>query len=281
MQYHNPKIPEGINTTKTSDVKEFFHLSLGVFGLFFLIFAFLGAFADRFAHHIPYQFEKDIMLFVPEVNHVNPQLQRYLDQLSEQIEKVQQLEPEMEITIHYVDSPVVNAYATLGGHVILTRGLLEQLSNENALAMVMAHEIAHIKHRHPIRNMGRGIALGVLLTAISSSLGDVVMTSSIDEVGFLTILKYSRDHEWEADETAMQSVMSLYGHVHGAEDLFVVLKQSTEHAHPPEFLSTHPDTDKRLEAILARIEAFDDEQPTTPLPARFTEWLSEVSDPGQ
>ena len=61
--------------------------------------------------------------------------------------------------MHYDASDTVNAFATLGGHVVIYRGLLEKLPNENVVAMVVAHEIAHIKHRDPVAALGRGVAI--------------------------------------------------------------------------------------------------------------------------
>jgi predicted Zn-dependent protease len=276
LEYSSPEIPEGINYSKTHPLVEFAYLAGGVLGGLFLLLLALGFFADRLAHHIPYSVEQDIRLLVPEDNAATPELQTYLDGLARRIVAHQALPEDMVITVHYVDGDMVNAYATLGGHVVLFRGLLERLPNENALATVMAHEIAHIKHRHVIRSLGSALVVGVVVSVFSSSLGDTLIAGVIGDTGELTGLKFSRSHETEADTTALATLRQLYGHVHGGEDLFEALQEEDGTAYVPEFLSTHPDIERRI----ARIE--DETAGATPaltaLPGEFESWLAGVDE---
>ena len=182
----------------------------------------------------------------------------------------------MRITVHYADDDMVNAYATLGGHVVFFRGLLEKLPNENALAMVMAHEIAHIKHRHPIRSLGSGVVIGLTASMISSSLGDTIISQFIGTTGTLTNFKFSREHETEADITAIDSVKALYGHLNGANDLFYILKKQESNNITPDFFSTHPDTASRIQRIRA-LESDNSIDKITPLPNAFKTWLTPES----
>ena len=73
--------------------------------------------------------------------------------------------------MHYDDDAVVNAFATLGGHIVVYQGLLEAVPDENALAMVLAHEIAHVRHRHPIVGLSRSAALGFALMLLGADSG--------------------------------------------------------------------------------------------------------------
>jgi predicted Zn-dependent protease len=57
-----------------------------------------------------------------------------------------------EYQVRIVDMPEENAFATVGGYVYVTRGMLAQLNSETELAGVMAHEISHISHRHVANN---------------------------------------------------------------------------------------------------------------------------------
>ena len=77
----------------------------------------------------------------------------------------------MAVTVHFADEKTVNAMATLGGNVVFYRGLLERLDSEDAVATVLAHEIAHAKLRHPASGLGRGVAVGVVLSVVSSGMG--------------------------------------------------------------------------------------------------------------
>jgi len=281
MDYSNPDIPEGINYSKTHPLKEFVILTGGIFGTLLIVVLVLGFFADHFAQYIPYSVEKDFRILVPEKDDGPPTLKAYLDALSERIVATQTLPEGMDITVHYVDSDVVNAYATLGGHVVLFRGLLEKLEHENALVMVMAHEIAHVEHRHVIRSLGSGLVVGLALSMISSSLGDTVVSSMINQTGTMGALKFSRSHEEEADSTALEVLQRLYGHAGGAEELFMAIKAEEKNNYVPEFFSTHPNTDGRIARIKElRERRAQHEFKLEPLPANFKTWLkSSPADP--
>jgi predicted Zn-dependent protease len=274
MDYSNPDIPEGINYSKTHPLKEFVILTAGVFGVLLIAVLLLGLVADHFAQYIPYRVEKNFHILVPAKDDGPPVLKAYLEALADRIAATEDLPEGMEITVHYVDSDIVNAYATLGGHVVLYRGLLEKLQHENALAMVMAHEIAHVKYRHVIRSMGSGLAVGIALSMLDTSLGNSVVSSMINQTGQVGMLKFSRTHEQQADDAALDSLQRVYGHVAGAEELFVAIKAVANPGFTPVFLRTHPGIDARIQHIR------DIEQrrgqlhvKLEPLPAKFMTWL--------
>ncbi|MCG7904692.1 MAG: M48 family metallopeptidase [Candidatus Thiodiazotropha weberae] len=276
MKYSNPQIPEGINTSKQHPLKEFFMLTTGVLGLIVAAVLLLGFFADKLAHHIPFDVELKIaskeLLEAPEPG----PMQSYLEALTERIVSAQGLSEEMPITVHYVDNDTVNAFATLGGHIYMFRGLLEKLPNENALVMVLAHEIAHVKHRHPIRSLGRGITIGLALSMVSSTLGDMMANQIVSNTGMVTSLTFSRDQERESDKTALETLMVLYGNVVGADQLFVVLQNAEGTMKVPEFFSTHPLSEKRIQHIHAfgrKLSGSTTTEQATPLPSDFPSWL--------
>jgi Zn-dependent protease with chaperone function len=281
MKYSNPHIPEGINTSKQHPLKEFFMLTAGVLGLIVIAVLLLGFFADKLAHHIPFEVELKIATKELLAESQPGPMQSYLEALSERIVTTQGIAEEMPITVHYIDDETVNAFATLGGHIYIFRGLLEKLPNENSLVMVLAHEIAHVKHRHPIRNLGRGITIGLALSMVSSSLGDMMADQIVSNTGMLTSLTFSRDQEHESDKTALETLMMLYGNVVGADQLFEVLQEAEGTMKVPEFFSTHPLSEKRVQYIRAfgrEISATSTEAQATPLPRDFPSWLTLLRD---
>lgn len=227
--------------------------------LVFLSILILGYFAEKFAHYIPYSYEVSAtsnfdLPFSNNEETPDPQsveIETYLQDLADRIVKTQNLPDEMKITVHYMNNDTVNAFATLGGHIVFFRGLLEQLTSENALAMVMSHEIAHIKHRHPIASMGRAVVIGLTISVIAGSTDNNTLGNLLGDAGLLTSLTFSRDMEREADKTALQSIVSLYGHTAGTKNLFQVLQSSEAKGNirTPEFLSSHPVTQNRIENI--------------------------------
>ncbi|MCF6355834.1 MAG: M48 family metallopeptidase [Candidatus Polarisedimenticolaceae bacterium] len=281
MKYSNPEIPEGINTSTQHPLKEFALLVGGVLGAVLAVVMVLTLLADRLAVYIPFEVEMRLASRVTEglpVEEVKSlPIEAYLNRLADKIVAEQKLPPGMQITVHYVDDDLVNAFATLGGHLFMFRGLLEKLPHENAVAMVLAHEIAHIKHRHPIRSMGRGMIFGLAIGMVSSTLGNAMTDRVLANTGGLTVLKFSRDQEWEADQTALHALYQLYGHVDGADRLFKVLEQATENGslQTPEFFSTHPLSKRRID----NIHAFQVGHPATAdatvvaLPEQFSTWL--------
>ncbi|MES9942363.1 MAG: M48 family metallopeptidase [Candidatus Thiodiazotropha sp. 6PLUC2] len=277
MKYSNPKIPEGINTSKQHPIKEFILLTGGVIGLIAIAVLVLGLFADRLAHHIPFEMEQKIASSdLIEDSEPGP-MQDYLASLAEKIITAQDLSSEMSITVHYLDEETVNAFATLGGHIFIYRGLIEKLPNENSLVMVLAHEIAHIKHRHPIRSLGRGITIGLALSMVNNSLGDMMVDQIVGNTGMLTALTFSREQERKSDETALETLISIYGNVSGADQLFEVLQASEGSLGMPEFFSTHPLSENRIQNIRdfsKQLSANADYVETAPLPDEFEQWLS-------
>ncbi|MDR3020272.1 MAG: M48 family metalloprotease [Treponema sp.] len=113
-----------------------------------------------------------------------------------------------------LDSNEINAFATPGGHIFITRGLINAAKSEDALAGVIAHEVAHIQLQHSIKAIKSSRITQALLVTGTASAGaatgmDVnqltdVFNESVGEI-VLTLVNngYSRDQEFDADNTAM------------------------------------------------------------------------------
>lgn len=248
MQYSNPKIPEGINTSLEHPLKEFFILSLGVFLVLGVALGVLVVSADYVAQRIPFSFEKTLAEKYRDDLPADNEIRRELQTLAERTSAAMELPEGMSIQVHYVDEATVNAYATLGGNVIVYRGLLARLPHENALVMILAHEIAHIKHRHPIRSLGRGVVTGLAFAALFGTGGDDLVAKVLGRSGLLTLLSFSRDQEREADRTGYEAFFELYGHGSGALDLYQVFLEN-DGQRALTFLSTHPLTESRIDDL--------------------------------
>ena len=124
--------------------------------------------------------------------------------------------------VNILDTDEINAFATPGGHIFLSRGLIESAASEDALAAVIAHEIAHIQLQHglkAIRNSRITQALLVTGTSAASVATDMdiaeltsIFSESINEIVTTLVTNgFSREQEFEADATAM-ALMSLAGY---------------------------------------------------------------------
>jgi len=278
MKYQNPKIPEHINTSREHPLKEFSLLLVGAIVLVVLASLFLGFGGSWLAGKIPFSAENKIASMYDITQHTDskkhPEITQYLQTLADKISKVQNLPPEIKITTHYMDSDTVNAFATIGGHLFIYRGLLEKLPNENSLVTLLGHEIAHVKYRHPIKSLGRGIAVSIAMTTVMGSTDSQVL----GDAGMLTVLKFSRDMEKQSDIEAMKTLYSLYGHLNGGAQLFEIFHQmrsEMDSEEPAEFFSTHPLDENRINSfsIQAKNMGWKETGVLTPLPNFFQKSL--------
>ena len=251
MEYSNPEIPEGINVTKEHPLKEFAILTVGILGVIALAVVTLSVLAERLAVLVPFSVEQELGTGIPIDTDTDNEIGTYLQGISDQLAQHLELPEDMTFTIHYSEEPIENAFATVGGHIFIYQGLLELLPNENALTMVIAHEMAHVYHRHPIIALGRGVVIGLLLSAISGLSGDYFVGQVVNNAGVITLLTFNRDQEREADTTALTMIAAHYGHVAGADELFKVMLtlQEKDSINVPLFLSTHPLSKERIDNV--------------------------------
>ena len=155
-----------------------------------------------------------------------------------------------------VDDPkTVNAFCMPGGKVVVYTGILPVTQNEDALAVVMGHEIAHALSNHGNERMSQGLVAQLGLTSLQVALAQKPsQTSSLllaaagagAQVGIL--LPFSRKHESEADEIGLY-LMTMAGYNPSAAVPFWDRMNKMGGSRPPEFLSTHPDPAKRSQRL--------------------------------
>jgi predicted Zn-dependent protease len=272
-EYHNPELPQDVNNSDEHPLRSFFALGASALLIGAGAVAALAFFGGEFARFLPYSSEAALIEpYAQRYPLRDDAVETYLQGIAVRLSKNMALPEGMAIRVHYLDDPMVNAFATLGGHVAVFRGLLERVPDENALAMVIAHEIAHAQHRHPIRSLGRGIAFSAAVSMVSTGIGSRVADSVLGTSGMLTLLTFSRAQEEEADETGLAALVLAYGHAGGATDTFQVLQRAArEHraAEPPKFLSTHPLGEQRIERLGAIIKrsGWPADGARTPIPA--------------
>jgi len=142
------------------------------------------------------------------------------------------------------DDSTLNAFCTPGGFIYVYTGLIKYLDNETQLAGVMGHEIAHADRRHSATSMVQQYGVATLLSVITG--GDQSLLSEI--AANLILLKYSRNHENEADEYSVVYLYPTEYDPRGAKYFFEKLLASGQSGGPA-FLSTHPDPGDRVANI--------------------------------
>ena len=139
-----------------------------------------------------------------------------------------------------------NAFALPGGTVVLTDDLVAFVETDEELLGVVAHELAHLDNRHVVRTLLQGTGVFVLLSVL---VGDIASITSVASTLPVILLesRYSRGFETQAD-TVASGWMRAAGY--GVEPMIAFLTRIQEHAFEgPEFLSTHPAMDKRVEYL--------------------------------
>lgn len=263
-RYENPQVPHEVNVSEESDVKTFFRLSLGIAGIVVVGFIFIFVLFRWFAEYIPFRYEQSLSahFFSEEESLEKKQqdAQNDLQILADKLASKANLPEEMSIKIHLSDEIEKNAFATFGGHIILTQGLIDSVKSENELAMVIGHEIGHVKHRDVIVTTGSVFTFRLMASVLlGGDVGNIEQASTM-----LTQLSFSRLQESKADDLALGVLKEYYGHTSGAEGFFTTVldEQNQQNNLTGEFLSSHPDTEKRLVKIY---QTQDKQQPLSPL----------------
>ncbi len=153
---------------------------------------------------------------------------------------------------HALDSQVPNAFAIPGGKVFITRALLSKMENEAQLAAVLGHEAGHVTARHSGQQLstalGLELAFGIYegLTARQENEALEILGAGGRIAGTMFMLKFSRDDELQADELGLVYMTRAGYHPVGMLELLGVLEDMAGGAQPPELLSTHPMSSRRI-----------------------------------
>ncbi|MEO0884862.1 MAG: M48 family metallopeptidase [Cyanobacteria bacterium J06648_10] len=150
--------------------------------------------------------------------------------------------PDIPYTFQVVEDDAVNAFATMGGYVYITTGLIEAADTEAELAGVVGHEIGHIAGKHAVQQMRQA----AITQGITGALG--VNRDRLVNLGTQIALQLpaSRSDEYEADRHGFYS-MGRAGY--DQTGMVTFMQKLVRQGAPPEFLSTHPDARNRVNSL--------------------------------
>jgi beta-barrel assembly-enhancing protease len=270
MSYENPRIPEGINVSRESAVVEFLRLAAAIALLLSALAAALYVGGGWLARQLPFAMEQrwvgeEIAGLEPFAHAADAPAAAHVQQLTTRLAAHMDLPEGMGLRVRLVQEATPNAFATLGGHIVVTDGLYRRMPSENALAMVIAHEIAHIRARDPIAALGGSAVLALAAVLVSGNAD--AMTAQMSRV---VQLGYSRAAESRADTLALEALRALYGHAGGAAAVFETLAADKDELSGllPTLLSTHPADSERIARLRAAARDHDPRlQPLVPMPA--------------
>ena len=192
------------------------------------------------------------------VKRVGVRIQRAVEQFMAANKISDQLEG-FDWEFNLIEQDIVNAWCMPGGKVAFYTGIMPVCKDESGIAVVMGHEVAHAIANHGRERMSKGLVTQMGLGTIGAAMGQnpgltkQIFMQSIGMGSQLGMLKFSRDNESEADRIGL-IFMAMAGYdPHEAPVFWERMKEMSGGGAPPQFMSTHPSHDTRIEDLKANI----------------------------
>jgi predicted Zn-dependent protease len=169
---------------------------------------------------------------------------------------VDRLEPYSEIpgakfTFAVVENDIANAFALPGGFMVVFTGLILRADSAEQVAGVMAHEMAHVTHRHGLRRIAHSVGIWAGFSVLLGNL-DALTSLAVSVFQMGTINSYSQEQEIDADLEGAEMLIAARIDPRGLAEFFEMMQE--EYGDVPDVLawtSTHPQHDERVAAIEA------------------------------
>ena len=166
--------------------------------------------------------------------------------------------------LYVADSPVDNAFAIPGGHIVVLKGLIDTVESPEELAGVLAHEIAHLRQRHSMREIAAAAGPMLITKYIIGSRSGVLAALAVTSA-YVGQQRYSRDNEREADDLGFDYLLDARINPAGMVRFFERLEK-LEGIALPDILSSHPATSERLAHLRRRLAESTRGRTFQPLP---------------
>jgi predicted Zn-dependent protease len=161
------------------------------------------------------------------------------------------------------DTPEKNAFVMPGGKVGFYRGLMDMTENDSQMAAVLGHEVGHVTGRHAAERMSQGVVAQLAMVGgqIAIAESDIRFKQEAAAalglgIQFGVLMPYSRLHELEADKLGVDYMHASGYDVRQSIRVWELMAQdSAGKARPPEFLSTHPSPERRMDELRQYINA--------------------------
>jgi len=189
----------------------------------------------------------------------DPLITEYVNEIGHRIAAQANNDGLHDFSFFVIEDPVINAFALPGGFIGVHTGLLEATRNEDELAGVLAHEVAHVTQRHIARSIHSGqrqsmmsmaIMLGAILAAVAGADGDAVQGAIAVAQGTAAQqqINFTRSNEYEADRVGIEALARAGFDPQGMASFFEVISRSNTpmEYRTPEFLRTHPVSSARI-----------------------------------
>ena len=171
---------------------------------------------------------------------------RYISQIGTGI-SAQLGRPELRYYFGILDTDEINAFAAPGGYIFVTKGALKLMRNEAQLAGVLAHELAHIDQKHIVRKLklqgfDRSLTSGIAQVLGGASLSAKIALERLNDLAFKMLMEegLSKEDEADADQKALEMLMSTGYDLQSYLDYLLSLKPYLEQGQAKVLSKTHP-----------------------------------------
>lgn len=180
-----------------------------------------------------------------------PEAYAYLNGMKEAILNSSEVDYRNEFVwqLKIIDADILNAFATPGGYIYVYTGLINYLENADDLAGVLGHEIAHADRRHSVKQLEKVYGVQLLLSIVLGNDPSQIEQIAAQIATAGSTLAFSRDNESDADEFSVKYLADTEYACNGAASFFSKLIANGQDTGVPEFLSTHPNPDNRVDDI--------------------------------
>jgi len=187
--------------------------------------------------------------------HPDQQLQDFVAQVGKKlVDHTIAQETPYQYEFHLLRNPkTVNAFALPGGQIFITYALMELLENEDQLAGVLGHEIAHVVGRHAAERIAQSELANTVATGAEVG-ADAGMLAS--QLGQTLLLKNGRGDELESDALGVKFMLEAEYNPEAMIEVMQILKAASAGQRVPEFQSSHPDPENRIQKIKEAIEKY-------------------------
>jgi predicted Zn-dependent protease len=249
----NPKLK-----IKNTDIKFFQSLStksivtivIGCVALILLsYFVFIPSLAEFIATKVPPSYESELGENIYEQISSDFEIDTEKTLAANDFFKALKIKSNYPVKITVVNSPIKNAFALPGGHIVVYDEILQEMQSSDEFAALLCHEYSHVALKHTTRSLFRSLGTYMVLSLVLSDVNGI-MGVLIENAHNVKSLSYTRALEEEADNNGLDLMIKAHINPQGMINLFKNLKEPHgDEIKIPEFLSTHPMLDERIKYI--------------------------------
>jgi len=251
-----------------------FFANNGIKGVFLGILIFISVFmvfyvviipkvATYTALKLPVRYEKKIGRSIKDMLISNDSIHTEKTKALHNFYNTLNFKSDYDLNFTVIDAPIQNAFAVPGGHIVIYTGIIDHMESPEDLAALIGHELVHVNERHATQGLFKSLSSYIVLSILLNDINGVT-AALIDHANTFNNLSFSRALEQEADEKAVLYMKNSNINPKGIINLLNQLHTLKSDVDVPEFLSTHPITEYRIEYVSKLIDENDSEFYTKP-----------------